>query len=846
MSALIYRRTFHDPASLKLMMQGYEPRIGDIKRRIFVTERRSEPGWPDHFHKNYLEKRLAAVTHTHQLARHVMNDLATRFIVRLDGKLRIVSNQFLEWQELLPSISPLAVAVAFLVKEGKGPGLECDPRHFLAAELGSTALMTPFQPTLEAMIERDGLNELHMHLNGSTEADLIWAAAAGNPVQFWRSLQDDLTRNREGTVAELYDQLEIGLRPRELRDRLLAARRVRHLIANQLRRLRYGFELNLCSSKLFTTLRSPLAGHDMPLSSPPAAVIFGRGDFEPLIDEAGFLYTWLKALDEPATPRRELGLGLYFQFLVQAQISAISVQQQDQVGFDQFQKFTMVGARSGLEKSYEARFRQLNRALPYRTLTHLEGRFAPKDEFNDLNAMIEKILKGYLDFRGCPSRTKVSLIRSLPGCVFGRCDCNGSVGREDAELSLVAHLIKMKEGRRPHKLALHGRLANRIMRQTRVLTRALSLRGVAEIVRGMDAAANELHAPPEVFAPGFRFLRAKGLDRATYHAGEDFVHLVSGIRATHEALRFLPLLEGDRIGHATALGIEPTLWRGRIGTKIVMACGEHLDNLVYAYTRLAGNKTMDEALRWPTEIAQLGQKIYGKDVAQPTLEFAWRMRRLDIMLILDLERREGLVPGHPSIVDAARRVARRTAGAARRAELELIATRVDAHPTAYWFARERHRQREKLEKLEEFNAAWISAPALRVLQSGMLERLAKGRVAIETLPSSNVSISFYERYSEHHLFRWLGLSGEKFSEVPDVCVGSDDTGIFATSLHNEYALLFETLCRNFGHTPRDATALLADLNRNGFAHRFAPRSSSHHGIGSPKADRGPAPQSHVS
>ena len=100
------------------------------------------------------------------LATHVLNDLADRFIIRLNGRLRIRSEQFLEWQELLPSISPLNVVVAFLVKECQGPNFGLDPRRYLASELGSTALLAPFQPTIEAMIERDGLNEMHMHLNG--------------------------------------------------------------------------------------------------------------------------------------------------------------------------------------------------------------------------------------------------------------------------------------------------------------------------------------------------------------------------------------------------------------------------------------------------------------------------------------------------------------------------------------------------------------------------------------------------------------------------------------------------------------------------------------------------------
>ena len=822
MSVPIYRVAFHDPASLSLMMQGKEPKIEDVKRRIFTAERYAESGCPDHVVKNYLATCLGAVTNTQHLAEHVLHDLADRFIVRLNGRIRIQSSQFHEWQGLLPSISPLAVAVAFLVHEDRGPARGSDPRTYLAAELGSTALLTPFQPTLDAMIERDGLNELHMHLNGATEVDLIWSNAVMNPIKFCRTLSRELTENHDGTLKELYDHLETGLRPTELRSRLLAVRQVRQIVADR-----------LCSSKhtplrpisdLFKALTDPFGGRELPLSRPPAEVIFGKRKYEPLINEAAFLYAWLQALKDPRSSRELLGLGLYFQLLVQVQVVALSVLQQDQIGFDQFQKFTYVGTRGDLEENYEARFRQLNRASPYKTLTHLEGRFAPQNSFDKLMALIEKILMGYLHFRSCPHAGKTNLSGKLPGCVLGRCDCGGSIGRNDAELSLVVHFIKTKEGRYPHKLALYGTVRIRVMRQARELARALRLSGVREILRGMDAAANELHTPPEVFGPSFRFLRTKGLDRATYHAGEDYVHLVSGIRATEEALTFLPLHEGDRLGHATALGIEPSLWNERYRPRIIIESGEHLDNLVYAFSRLAGRESMGEAFQWKKEIARLSQKIYGREASASSLELAWQMRQLDIMRILDLERREGLSPGDEAIVDAARRAARHTSGSARRAELYLIADIIEAHPVSYWFARERHRKRCALAELEEIDTKWISVSALEALQAGVLKQLAKHRVEIETLPTSNVRISFYRQFREHHLFRWLGLSGEGFAIMPDVCIGSDDTGIFATSLHNEYALLFESLCRDFGQTPRDATVFLEQLNRNGFAHRFAPQS----------------------
>lgn len=71
--------------------------------------------------------------------------------------------------------------------------------------------------------------------------------------------------------------------------------------------------------------------------------------------------------------------------------------------------------------------------------------------------------------------------------------------------------------------------------------------------------------------------------------GEDFLHLVSGIRATVEAVDFLSLGDGNRVGHAIALGIDPQLWLDRTGERITVPRSEWLDNLVFAGTLLAGH-----------------------------------------------------------------------------------------------------------------------------------------------------------------------------------------------------------------------------------------------------------------
>lgn len=835
MSALIYRRAFSDSFGLKQFLEGEIPEIEDIRRRIFVTERRSDTGRPDHFYKNYLYARIGDVGLLHELPLVVLSALANRFLVRSANGIHVRNEAFEDWQELLPSISPLSVIIAFLVDEGRGPPFGDDPSSYLASLLGDTALVYPIQPELRLLIETEGLNEMHMHLNGSTELDILWPDAVRSPDRYYRALseaQDDAGQRQP--ISELYDQMEFGMKPKEMFQRLRSARRIRHLAAQALRTLVRENKHSLTLSQLKETARADVLDYDCPYTSGlslhrhPITSIFPVPVSKPIVAEAAFLYTWFQALRLPTIQKDALGTALYFNLLVLTQFARISVQQIDEFGFDQFQKYTLVGVRENLERRYEARFRQLNQRPPYDTIKHLEGRIAPKKNVAAFLELIESVVDGYLRFRDCPNRTSLrGLVGAATGCMTGGCGgiCRpGKSGHTNGELSLVVHFIKRKFRPREASEALDLQLRSTLRQQARVVKKSMKRHQlVRELIRGIDAAANELHAAPEVFAPTFRDMRHSGIERATYHVGEDFVHLVSGIRACAEAVSFLPLTNGDRVGHATALGIRPDFWLKRTGPRLMMAAGEHLDNLVYAFNRLVVRPDATyEAMMLEEQIAYWSAKIYGKECTPTLLHEAWRLRELDILEILNLERRSSQSGDAASIALAAGIQAKVAQSAVSRAELERIEVAARLHPAAYELFRDRHRRSRPLLALEEVTTAWLSQDALTILQADVLSNLASKGVVIETLPTSNVRISAYDSLREHHLFRWLNLTGEEFSSVPPICVGSDDTGIFATSLHNEYASLLEVLKRHTSTKRGEEIEIIRKLNNNGAAFRFRP------------------------
>lgn len=106
------------------------------------------------------------------------------------------------------------------------------------------------------------------------------------------------------------------------------------------------------------------------------------------------------------------------------------------------------------------------------------------------------------------------------------------------------------------------------------------------------------------------------------------------------------------------------------------------------------------------------------------------------------------------------------------------------------------------------------------MQTKILKLLNKRHIAIETPPTSNVRISYYDFYHQHHIFRWFHPDPKKRGKVvPFVCVGTDDPGIFATNLRGEFSHLYQAAIEN-GASVRDTVAWLKELNQNARTFRF--------------------------
>lgn len=300
---------------------------------------------------------------------------------------------------------------------------------------------------------------------------------------------------------------------------------------------------------------------------------------------------------------------------------------------------------------------------------------------------------------------------------------------------------------------------------------------------GIDAASSEIGCRPEIFAHAFRVLKAAGY-AATFHAGEDFYDLADGLRAIDEAIRFLGLEAGDRLGHALALGIDAdSFYRNR---HYYIGCPRQwmLDNLVWLYYK---TKACDITIGPKMEIfiqstfMRLSRLIgYGKDIK--ILEYFQSMllrgddpdlyTQYNADSTLDkngLWRSFGYVQG-----EDLHAIREEEDNAAKKIHI-LYLFDVDI--------------KLKGNLMESFRLPEEYPRIIKEVQQTMATQIARKLIGIECCPSSNYKIGYFTRYDEHPIFRFMPVR-DSVSRYPlAVTVNTDDLGVFSTSLPNEFSLL---------------------------------------------------------
>lgn len=794
-----------------------------LRNAVVLSLRNETPSIPDHQHRQRVEQAFGnARSLQDMLLRSLGAGGGQECVYGLSlrqGRIYVDAPAFEDWQrEVVAHQSPVPLLAAFRLSEGlrqgllgndiAGQGARISPvEQQLKEDLRATCLPGMHDPRLDDLLQQEcehngrqtaqggRLVDAHIHINGSTEATVVWLHALAHPAFFCGEVHKAAQKH----VKMRFFLHQLHTTEQEIFKDLRRAAHLRQIICCLLRRFQQGIPPEAPSSKgeadafSWTAIAVRLRhadGNGLRNSHP-----LQRCGWTDLQCEGLF---WLRALTtlwQIASP--ELAALLHFYLLLMHQFFRLLVQHPDQYGFDQFQYITLDGGREAVENgrssSFQRRFSQF--CGMYGTeLALLEARFSPKDSVDKNCRMLCSLWQGY----------QKAMQEEL------------GAGRATYDISLVAHFIKEAErtlftGRR------YFQLRNDIMRKARALvgTRRRLYTEHPELAQrlvGKDAASNELETPPEVFAPTFRYLKRHGITATTYHAGEDFTHVLCGMRAVYEAFYFLGMGSGDRIGHATAIGIDPEICGGDAFTDTFCPRGVWLDSLIWLTWMLHQHPQLaDLRSQIPSFVADI-ERIY-RDIYRdrcpelPVLWAAWQLRTLDPQI---LDRPDDTI----AISEDTR---------SELCLLERLKGRMgkQLYPEAVKEFRHYHAKDYRLTYDEPISLARSQQPSaelLRAVQDAIIQDLRDHRVAVEALPTSNVRISHYQWTKHHHLLRWLDPTNER--PAPFVVLGTDDPGIFATTMRNEMSLILRRLNRMYPGRSEKPYEIVNHLIRNGRSYSF--------------------------
>ena len=336
---------------------------------------------------------------------------------------------------------------------------------------------------------------------------------------------------------------------------------------------------------------------------------------------------------------------------------------------------------------------------------------------------------------------------------------------------------------------------------------------MAKKILGIDACSNELNCRPEVFAPAFRYLSNhlveknsifQSLDPAppqhslkmTYHVGEDFYDIIDGLRAIDEAIRFLNLRDGSRVGHALALGINARKWYTSKNNVIILPIQNMIDNLAWMCSRIrkyGSDKFAPFCERIERDFERFYDNVYGLDgkeaVTIKRYFDSWRLRGHDPSLVSGKEAKdengnkyyEYTINKNPIIY----------------CEYDKYLFNSNYGTNASNAARGlfyRYHYDTKAKVMGTKNIRYdITNDYIAVveqLQIMMQQIVADRRIGIETNPSSNILISRIDGYHEHPLQNLYPIKpNDRGAAQNFVSINTDDKGVFNTCIENEYALI---------------------------------------------------------
>lgn len=300
--------------------------------------------------------------------------------------------------------------------------------------------------------------------------------------------------------------------------------------------------------------------------------------------------------------------------------------------------------------------------------------------------------------------------------------------------------------------------------------------------------------------------------RATYHAGEDNYDLLDGIRAIYEAIFFLDLRSGSRLGHATLLGNSPYQHYSTKRNPCSVPVQVFLDNIVWIYFFIKENSITFDKIEHLFEFIRHNFNIYFKKIYESALrnasltlknteqidsdiDFSINSFSIDDYYLSYLLRGDdpelflnpkSFLFNEPMTVPVSEEYRICNTHTRMKEARQSVRAKLLYHLYQYNCDVKKAGEESTSNKLPDYFIY-----AVDLVQQEMRRKITYRGIGIETNPSSNLLISNIKHMEEHPISVFYDhmLLNDSSKVQMNVSINTDDKSIFSTSLSNEYAYL---------------------------------------------------------
>lgn len=351
---------------------------------------------------------------------------------------------------------------------------------------------------------------------------------------------------------------------------------------------------------------------------------------------------------------------------------------------------------------------------------------------------------------------------------------------------------------------------------------------LGEYIVGLDAASEELNIEPWVYAPVFRYARNRrnthprqlytqspipnlGL---TYHVGEEFRHLISGLRVTDEVMEHFGLKAGDRLGHAISLQADPLLWQQE-NQVCSLPTLEYLENLLWLWNLKNTESGLEVMVDVDKRILETAQPLYGKtEHLTPYLLWCAYQKKFSQLSVEDISHSYDVCE-HCIYRPESEKVPH-------------VCPLSHAEQSGDWTVERLLLTHFCPRYLERYRKPiFVQVPRdevqlLRQIQQILKKKTGQLGITIEVNPTSNTSIGAIPGLFEHPILRLnnrgLTLPDQEEQHL-SISINSDDPLVFHTSVENEISYIYYKIT-DMGYCREDVLNWIDQVRRCGMESSF--------------------------